>query len=297
MSVSLLGYGAVTQGWWLGDVPLILGYENPQNYLADKYSLGAIVGRVANRIGNARFEFDGVQHQLAADEGPNTLHGGQAGLSCQNWTLSQITRNQAVLTLTSPDGDGGFPGNVDFQLRVTLSCPRLTYEISAMPDRPTPISIAQHNYYSLGSARGISQACLKLSSGQFLELDGQSIPTGHVRNAAENGFDFAVSRPIGSCEEDLDHYFVFALDRDQNEPIAEVMANTGLGMKIYSDQPGVQVYSAAHLSDPFPKGAGLCVEPSGYPNAPNIPTFPSMIYTPENPYHQMLTLEITGDRT
>ncbi|WP_171206558.1 aldose epimerase family protein [Ruegeria sp. HKCCA0235A] len=297
MSVSLLNYGAITQGWWLGKTPLILGYDNPQDYLSDPFYLGAIVGRVANRIGGAQFALQGHVHHLTANEGPTTLHGGPGGLSRKHWEIVKTTLNQAVLSLTSPDGEGGFPGEVEFEVHVKLTYPRLTYTITARPDRPTPISIAQHNYYSLGCPGDILGCRLRLRSNRVLELDARSVPSGDISAAGENVPNFALSRTVGAEGRELDHYFVFEESGNHDHPVAEVRAPSGLRMNVYSDQPGAQVYTGAQLSGRFSPGAGLCIEPSGYPNAVNIPAFPSVIHTPDNPYRQTLTLEISEGRS
>lgn len=296
MSVALLNYGAITQGWWLGDTPLILGYETPEEYLTDPYYVGAIVGRVANRISGAQFELGGTQYNLSANEGGNTLHGGTAGLSHQRWALEQISPTEAAFDLVSPDGDNGFPGQVRFEISVQLKNPCLTYSITAQPDRPTPISISQHNYYALGRHQTVSEHGLKLASDRFLEVDDQGIPSGVLQGVKDGGVDFTRSKPVGRAATDLDHYFVFDPDRDHRDPVANVHAPSGLGMTVYSDQPGAQVYSAAHLSAPFRSGAGLCIEPSGYVNAPNIRAFPSIIYSKDHTYRQTLTLEISDNR-
>lgn len=296
MSVALLSCGAITQGWWINETPLILGYENPQDYLPDPYYLGAIVGRVANRIGGAELWLDGAPYPLSANEGANTLHGGVKGLSRRNWSLSQTAENEAVLNLVSPDGDNGFPGEVQFQVRVTLNYPRLTYRISAVPDRPTPISVAQHNYYTLGSTDGIADTRLKLASNRILDIDDQGIPTGQLRQVGKTGLDFTVPKSIGNAAQDIDHFFVFDPQRNPQTPVVEVAVDNGSKLSVYSDQPGAQIYSAAHLSDPFCKGGGVCIEPSGYPNAVNIPSFPTVICTPDRPYCQKLVLEISEGR-
>ena len=115
MRVSVLNYGAITQGWWYGDVPLILGFEDPNEYLTDTRYLGAIVGRVANRIRGAAFDLDGASFELNANEGKNTLHGGDDGLSKQFWELKQIAQNEVFLSYVSRDGESGFPG--EYQVR------------------------------------------------------------------------------------------------------------------------------------------------------------------------------------
>ncbi len=291
MRVSLLSCGAITRGWWFNETPLILGYDNPQDYLNDRNYLGAIVGRVANRIGGAAFTIGGTRFELSANEGRNTLHGGVSGLSRVNWRITQVSGREAVLSVISPDGDNGFPGRVRFEVRVSLEEPRLTYTISAVPDRPTPVSIAQHNYYSLGDGASVLDHHLKLAARQRLELDGQGVPSGRLVDVGNGRLDFREGRAVGVVSGDIDHYFVFDPDRDPQQPVAQLAAPSGCAIAVYSDQPGAQVYAGGHLSAPFGAGAGLCIEPSGYPNAVNIPVFPSVLCTPEKPYHQTLTLE------
>ncbi|WP_170467723.1 aldose epimerase family protein [Ruegeria arenilitoris] len=294
MSLSVLNYGAITQGWWFKDTPLILGFDDPGAYLSDTRYLGAIVGRVANRIGGARFDLGGESFDLSVNEGKSTLHGGKEGLSKQFWDLEQRTRSEVVLRYVSSDGESGFSGDIRFEVRVCLQFPRLAYSITAQPDRPTPISIAQHNYYTLGAKDGVDEHKLKLASNRYLEIDGQGIPSGSVLAAIENGLGFSTPKTIGSESNGIDHYFCFDQDRDLKAPIAEFTSPSGLVLTVYSDQPGAQVYSGYKMTTPPHASRGVCIEPSGYPNAPNISSFPSIIYTPENPYRQELTLELSG---
>ncbi len=291
MSLSLLNYGAITQGWWIGDTSLILGYDDPRAYLRDPFYHGAIVGRVANRIKGAGFDLAGARYRLDPNEGANTLHGGAEGLSRQIWTLRKLSDREAVMTYLSPDGESGFPGEVRFELRVSLSFPNLTYTVTAQPDRPTPISIAQHNYYTLGSPAGVEDFSLRIDAGHVLGTDAQGVPTGNLEDVRNSALDF---RTPGRPGKNIDHFYVFDNDRNTQQPIATIDAVNGLGLHIFSDQAGAQVYSAGSLGAPFHVGAGLCVEPSGYPNAPNISGFPSMVFSPERPYHQTLTLKLTG---
>ncbi len=291
MSVSLLNFGAITQGWWIGDTSLILGYDDPQAYLRDPFYHGAIVGQVANRIKGASFDLAGTRYRLDPNEDANTLHGGAEGLSRQIWTLQQLSDREAVMTYLSPDGEGGFPGEVRFELHVSLSFPNLTYTITAQPDRPTPISIAQHNYYTLGSPVGVQDFSLRINAGHVLETDAQGVPTGNLQDVQNTTLDF---RTPGRPGKNVDHFYVLNSDRDAQQPIATIDAANGLGLRVFSDQTGAQVYTAGSLGAPFHAGAGLCIEPSGYPNAPNINAFPSMVFSPERPYHQTLTLKLTG---
>ncbi|WP_170379755.1 aldose epimerase family protein [Ruegeria atlantica] len=295
MRVSVLNYGAITQGWWYKDVPLILGFEDPNEYLADTRYLGAIVGRVANRISGATFELDGASFELNANEGKNTLHGGDDGLSKQFWEFEQIAQNEALLSYVSRDGESGFPGEIRFEVRICLQGSRLVYSVAAQPDRPTPISIAQHNYYTLGAAEGVDQHTLKLNSNRYLDIDDQGIPSGRVLATNKNGLDFSTPNMIGSVPDGIDHYFCFDHDRGPKAPVAELTSPSGTALTVYSDQPGAQVYSGYELKKPRRTSRGVCIEPSGYPNAPNISSFPSIIYTPENPYRQELILEVSKE--
>lgn len=292
MRVSVLNYGAITQGWWYKDVPLVLGFDDPTTYFTDTSYMGAIVGRVANRIGGAQFNLEGSHIELSANEGENTLHGGVDGLSKQFWNLEQIASNEAVLSYHSWEGESGFPGEVRFEVRISLESPRLSYTFTALPSQPTPISLTQHNYYTLGSSEGVDAHKLKLASNQYLELADLGVPTGRQCATAGSQLDFSTPKSIGRVREGIDHYFCFDQDRDLNAPVAVFSAPSGLALLAYSDQPGAQIYSGAKLAKPLCGSSGLCIEPSGYPNAPNIPSFPPIIVTPEEPYRQMLTLEV-----
>lgn len=294
MRASVLNYGAITQGWWYKGARLIFGFDDPINYFTDTTYMGAIVGRVANRIGGARLELAGAGFELNANEGENTLHGGAEGLSKQFWNLEQTAPNEVVLRYLSRDGESGFPGNVRFEVSVTLRNSRLTYTLQGYPDRPTPISLTQHNYYTLGSAKGVDAHKLELASDRYLEINEQGVPSGRLFSTKDSELDFSAPRSIGHVPMAIDHYFCFDQACDPADPVAKFTAPSGISLAAYSDQPGAQVYSGAQLAKPLRGSAGLCIEPSGYPNAPNIPSFPSIICSPEKPYRQVLTLEISG---
>ncbi len=293
MRVCLLSYGAITQGWWHKGTPLILGYDDPQAYVSDTNYMGAIVGRVANRISGAQFDLGNKTFELTANEHGNTLHGGAVGLSHRNWALEHVSQTEADLSLISQDGEDGFPGTVRFEVNVKLDCPRLVYTIQAFPDRPTPISIAQHNYYSLGSAEGISAHRLRLASQRILETDATGCATGATTEACAGHLDFTKAKTVQSAPEDLDHYYCIDPGRPLDAPIADFTSPSGLRLSVMSDQPGAQIYSGAKMAHPFFSRAGLCIEPSGYPNAVNIATFPSILCSPEKPYRQVLALEVS----
>lgn len=282
--VSLLSLGARTQDWTLatpaGPRPVILGHPDPDAYRHDPYFLGAIVGRVANRIGGAAY--DG--HRLVANDGPHQLHGGPGGLWAVNWRLEAEGPRRARFSYRSPEGEMGFPGTVDFTVTVTLDGTRLTYDMRALPDRETPVSLAQHNYYRLGAApRG------RICADRRLARDGAGIMGGDVLPAGPLDLREGGSLPVAA-----DDFLVFEKARDPDAPVAELRGD-GLRLRMWSDQPGAQLYSGHNLGAPFTPRDGLCLEPSGYPNAVNVPGFPSVMASPERPYRQVLSVTIEAD--
>ena len=157
---------------------VFLSYRDPLDHLHHPGSLGIITGRVANRIANARFTLDGSHHILRANEGVNQLHGDPSGLARRNWTL-ESEGNQAVqLRHHSPDGDQGFPGAVDFTIKIELQNNLLSYHMFAVPDRPTPINLTQHFYYNLMGHGTIWDHQLEITSTGYTPTDKTLIPTG-----------------------------------------------------------------------------------------------------------------------
>lgn len=291
MRVRLLSYGAVTQGWWYDGVPLILGYDDPEAYITDPFYVGAIVGPVANRISGARYAQDEREVQLSANEGVNTLHCGPEGLSAQHWKISRVDEQRADLTYTAISGEAGFPGQASFRIRVTLSDNKLTYDMRADVDCPRPISLAQHNYYTLGQQSG-SDLSLTMPMEQVLTLSDCGIATGEVEGVGDADLDFRNKKPLRDIPDGLDRFFIRS-DKTRNlQHMAELAAPSGLKLRVASDQAGAQIYTGHGLGAPFDPWGGICIEPSGYPNAVNQPQFPSMFCTPSSPYAQKLVLEV-----
>ncbi|MEC7764058.1 MAG: aldose epimerase family protein [Pseudomonadota bacterium] len=291
MRVALLSYGAITQGWWHRGTPLILGYDDPQTYRSDPNFMGAIVGRLANRVSNAAFEMDGIRYHLDANEGPNHLHGGPGGFWSRDWHLEQLSATEARLTYHSPDGEGGYPGAVDVAVTVTLGPDSLTYEMEARPDRPTPLTLAQHNYYSLGTTDGA--LTLHVPATHALDLTEARLPTGTLTPVAGTPLDLTRPTALGRSGPEIDHFYVLDPASDPAAPIATLTAASGLTLTVHSDQPGAQVYTGQGVAPPFTPFAGICLEPSGYPNAVNRADFPSVIATPDTPSRQTLRLTLT----
>jgi len=291
MDVKVLSFGAITRGWEIAGRSVVLGYDDPAEYGVDPFYMGAIAGRVANRIAGGRFSLEGEAYALPLNNGPNHLHGGYEGLSRQHWEMEADTRANAVrLTHVSPDGTGGYPGRVAFEVIVRLTLTRLSYEMRAEVDRPTPVNLAQHNYYNL-TGGPIWDHELTLAASTYLPVDETSIPTGAQASVAGTRFDFRRPRKLGAADpghEGTDHCMVL----DGDETAAELAAPDAPRLRLHTDQPGLQLYTGGFLEAPFARFGGVCLEPQGFPNAVNEPGFPSVVVHPGAPYTQTLSIEV-----
>ncbi len=307
--VSLLNLGATTRGWFVpcGEalVPVVLGYTSPGAYLNDDVYLGAIVGRVANRTSGGRLVIDDEIYQLSQNEGQTHLHGGQRGLNRRFWEMEGDTAANAIrFTYQSPGGEEGYPGTVDFSVTVTLKGNCVTYEMEARTDRPTPINLAQHNYYNLMGGGEIWGHHLTCIADRRTPVDGRGLPTGEVLPVDASRFDFRDLTALGAMDpgaEGMDMNVVFPEGRNLDAPVAQLTAPNGLHLKMWSDQPGAQLYTAKHLTArpggwtdkslwPF---HGVCIEPQAPPDALNQPGFSAILIDPDQPYHQRLSIEIS----
>ena len=291
MAVTVLSYGAVTQTWRIGDRSIVLGYEDPADYAADPYYHGAICGRVANRIRGGRFVLDGHEVQLPVNNGPNALHGGPEGISKQHWTMEADQAANAVrLAYVSADGESGYPGRAAFEVVVSLTDTQLTYDMRAEVDRPTPISLAQHNYYNLTGGE-IWDHVVTVPADAFLVADEALIQTGERRSGSGTQYDLRVPRPLSEVapnREMMDACLVLT----GAEPGATLTAPGAPTLTFLTDQPGMHVYNANTLAAPFAPFTAFCLEPEHFPDAVNHPEFPSVIARPDKPYAQRLTIEV-----
>ena len=178
LSVGVLNYGARTTFIKYHGINLALYYPNASDYVTGIPYVGAIVGRVANRIGGSAFEIDGKTYKLPANEGRNQLHGGPNGVSQQIWSLDQNDEHSARLSYKSLDGEEGYPANVDIQVDMIVEANALEYHLHATSDAPTPINLAQHSYYKID----IEAARLSLNAAEYTPVDQEQIPTGKIAN-------------------------------------------------------------------------------------------------------------------
>ena len=233
------------------------------------YCLGALVGRYAGRIAGAGY--DG--HRLPANEGPNTLHGGDDGFDVRDWQVEQVDDTTARLSLVSPDGDQGFPGRlavaVTYELRPD-NVLRIFYE--ATTDAPTVVNFTQHSYFNLGGEPDLSGHLLQLFASRRAAVDGMSIPTGEFPDVAGTIFDFRQPRPIDA---DFDNSWLL----DTPGGLAARLSHPASGrvLEVETTEPTCHMYNATHFpaDGPLRPRASIALETQHLPNSPNRPDFPS----------------------
>lgn len=289
----------------LGDV--VLSLADPRAYAGDQPHLGASVGRFANRIGGASFVLDGRRHALAANDGPNHLHGGPQGFSRRPWRVVErfeVPGGAGVaLAIESPDGDGGYPGAVSAVARYALGgddALRIDYE--AATDAPTVLSLANHAYFALddGGASPVLDHVLWLRASHVLPVDETGLPTGAIEPVAGTPFDFTTPAPLGAriaalvpARGGYDHPFALDPPHDLAAPAARLVApRSGRVLEVRTTQPAIQLYTGNFLTGDLACRGGVrparwhavCLETQSFPNAPNEPRFPSARLDPGRPY-------------
>lgn len=317
MEISVLNYGGIITEMFVPDVDgnlenVVIGFENYQDYLTkNKGFFGAIIGRVAGRIQGSSFELDGESFQLKPNEGENHLHGGENGFHQVIWNVLPFqTESAAGLEMThhSPDGEGGYPGDLDVKVTYTLTNDNalaITYQ--ATSSKKTPLTLTNHSYFNLsgGLQKDIQNHQITLDSSRFVELDDQLIPTGKILDVEGTPFDFRNGRKIkdgiqSDYQQNLnagkgyDHYFIF--DHEQPESVQVTEEKSRRLLKIKTDQPGMVMYSSTGLSDDLQLKErnsslylGLCLETQGSPASLHHEGFPSVILEANEPYHTQTT--------
>ncbi|MGE5803687.1 MAG: aldose epimerase family protein, partial [Gemmatimonadota bacterium] len=217
---------------------VVLGFETPEEYAANPRYLGAIVGRYANRIANARFTLDGRTYRLAANSGANHLHGGVTGFDKRVWRAA-CGAAWLELRYLSPDGEEGYPGNLDVRVRYTLTADNeLIVEYFATTDKPTPVNLTQHSYFNLAGAGNVTDHLLQIDAEAITAVDQDLIPTGVLEPVAGTPFDFRTLTPIGVRRGgNYDHNFVL------NGGVRVVEPKSGRTLDVHTTEPGMQFYT------------------------------------------------------
>lgn len=299
ISARILTLGAALQSLQVPDrhgvmADVLLGFDDPCQYLQAGHYLGATVGRFAGRIAGAHWRWRDHDYSLDANEGRHHLHGGQAGLHCALWQIDDIAadgRAQAVFSHVSPHGAGGYPGALQVTAGFALDAASLTIEYRARTDHPTPVNITSHGYFNLageGSGCDVLDHRLTLFADHYLPVDEDRIPTGELRAVAGTAFDFSQPRPIGQrIRQGRDEQLLFGRGYDHGYVIRQTHTDerglrplarlhepwSGRTLQLSGDAPCLQVYSGNALDGRwrgksglgYRQSDGLCLEPQGWP--------------------------------
>ncbi|RPG49057.1 MAG: galactose mutarotase [Gammaproteobacteria bacterium TMED1] len=289
---------------------VILGFDNPNQYMSDNSYFGGIIGRFANRISNGKVSIHGKYFNLSINDGPHSLHGGKVGFDKRVWE-SRIVRLESSelleLTLCSPHGDQGYPGNLRVKCSICFDDQnRLTIDYSAETDMTTIINLTHHPYFNLnGQGAGhVRDHYLLIPANFYLPVDDELIPTGAILEAS-GSMDFRKPKTLDEGLNSDDPQLLFAGGYDHNwvlnnptfNPGLHLAAklyskNTGRALTIKTDQPGIQFYSGNSLSGSikgkndvfYQRHAGLALETQHFPDSPNQPGFPSTLLFPGKIY-------------
>ena len=292
-SLQVLTLGAAIKEWNInsqthGMVNTVLGYPHQQSYLKDTAYHGAIVGRYCNRIANSSFSIGTQQYQLLSNEGVNHIHGGPQGFNSRIWNIEESDRQSLTLSLHSPDGDQGYPGNLDVLLRYTLSDDgALDLEWQAHTDLDTMVSLSNHAYFNLAGCGDIRDHSLRIAASHYTPITADMLPTGEIRPVAGSALDLrnftGLAQLLDSDEPEitdhggLDHNWIPDPGGELRLCAELLSPRTQLLLQICSTLPGLQCYTGNYLpaNSIHSCHEGVCLEPQHYPNSPNEPSFPS----------------------
>ncbi len=287
-----------------------LGYKNPVSYIADGPCMGKIPGRFANRIANGRFSLNGIEYNLAINNGPNALHGGPTGFMNRLWD-SCVEENRVIFSYNSKDGEEGYPGNLKVTAEYTWSDDNsLALTIIGATDKATVINLTNHAYFNLDgeNSGSVLDHELRLAASNYLPTDGTQIPTGEIAPVIGTPMDFTGFKTIGKdIDSDFhplkvgkgyDHCWVIdGYKKGDLKEVAELRSKkSGRSLVIYTTQPGMQVYTGNWLSG-CPESIsgkyyndydGVAIECQGFPDSPNHPAFPSSVLNPGDEYKETI---------
>ncbi|KAG7197550.1 hypothetical protein KM043_000166 [Ampulex compressa] len=316
--VDVITYGATITSVRMPDrkgklADVVLGFDSIEGYLGKENPyFGASIGRVANRIGDARYSLDGSEYRLSRNAGQNSLHGGKRGWSSKVWD-GAIRGTSVVMSLLSEDGDEGYPGAVVASVVFRLTADgELRIEMKAFTTKPTPINLTNHSYFNLAghgtNATEMYKHRVLINADRWTVTDAESIPTGELRPVEGSPMDLRNLTTLGEAIAKVpgagyDSNFCLP---EEDRPDAErfvakaIHPESGRTLEVYSNQPGVQFYTSNFL--PRANGTGIlgkagqkyfhhgafCFETQNYPDAINHANFPDAVVRPSDLYHHVV---------
>ncbi len=298
---------------------VVLGFDDVTPYAGASEYFGALIGRYGNRIARARFTLDGETRQLDVNNGENHLHGGLQGFHRVLWQAETFTTPKSaglILSHTSPDGDMGYPGNLEVTVIYELrSDNELRIAFHAITDQATPVNLTNHAYFNLAGGGDILGHEIMIAADAYTPIDAVQIPLGELPPVAGTPFDFraphAIGARIGEDAQQLrngfgyDHNWVLNKAAPKAMELAARVRDPGSGrvLEVWTQEPGLQFYSGNFLDGRLNgKGrqygyrSGICLEPQHFPDSPNQPAFPSTILRPGEEYSTVMAYRFATDR-
>ena len=317
LTMQVTNFGARVVSLWTPDkdgnfADIVLGYENLDRYVNNtgERFLGAVVGRVANRIGAGKFTLNGVEYTTPQNNNGQTLHGGLKGVDMVVWDVVEVKPESIVLHYLAADGEDGFPGNLDITMTYTLTEDNeFRVDYKATTDATTVVNLSHHSFFNLkGEAGGtITDHILTIKADKITPVDAFLIPTGELMDVEATPFDFREPTAIGD-RIDAEHEQLvngkgydlnWVLAREDNGEIMNVATlyepQSGRAMDVLTDQIGLQFYSGnffdgtynGKYGEPLRFRESVALETQKFPDAPNQPAFPSVVLNPEEEYTQV----------
>lgn len=292
LKVRISNYGARLLEFVYDGTDLLYGPKTAESLLADACYCGAICGRVANRIAGGSFELDGHAYKLAANNGPNHLHGGEVGFSDRLWQVEEATPSKLVLSLFSEDGEEGYPGAVQVRATYIVTGKTLGLQLEAAAHARTLLNLTNHAYWNLNGTGTIDSHRLMVRASAYTPMEA-NIPTGAIVPVRGSLYDLAAPALLGERNAPGaivggydDNYVLQAIPGVKE---AAVLSNGSLSLHVETDAPGLQVYTGDYL--PLPRG-GVALEAQNFPDSPHNPHFPSIELGPGETYRRLISWRI-----
>lgn len=311
MEVSVTNFGGIIVSIMVPDKDgnmkdVVLGFDNVSDYVNIDNNFGATIGRYGNRIANGKFEIDGVVYELAQNNKIHNLHGGPEGFDDKVFKANQTSDQSVELTYLSPDGEMGFPGNLDVKVTMTLTDDNaIDIQYEATTDKETVCNLTNHSYFNLSGnpANSILDHVLMIDADGFTPIDDTSMTSGDIDPVEGTPFDFraptAVGERIDNDFEQLingngyDHNWVLNTKGDDSQVAATVYSPvTGIQLDVLTSEPGLQIYTGNFLDGTmtgkngivYNKRSAICLETQKYPDSPNKPHWPQPYLKPGEKY-------------
>lgn len=293
---------------------VIVGCKNPEDYYRENPYFGATIGRFGNRIGGGQFTINGETYNVEKNEGNNTLHGGfSTNFDRVIWT-ADVQDDCLVLSHFSPDGAGGFPGNLAVSVTFTLSDDNeLKIEYKATTDKDTVCNLTNHSYFNIGGQDTVLDHVLMINARQITPVDKELIPHGELMDIDGTPYSFLPAKKIGQdtfsdaefIKQCGGYDFNYCIDRIGKGLVRVAYVydeESGRKMDCYTTLPGIQLYTACALDHfdgkkQYGKYCALCLETQGYPNSPNCPQYPSTLLKAGETYQEITTYKFSVKRT